>query len=296
MAGTFPFLTFTLILLTVATSVQSAPADFTDKDGAPMVLIQEGPFLRGSAEGQGDPDERPQRTITLSSFYMDRYEVTNRRYQVFLQATNHRVPEHCCDQSYNLWKGTDVAPKLLDHPVVNVDWHDAVAYCTWAGKRLPTEAEWEKAARGMEGREYPWGNQHDRMRANGVSYWSGTDFGSSDEAKAWWGSENGVGVIATKGVQGILTIPVIELEKGATPTGLMHMAGNVWEWTADWYDPKAYENMEDRNPKGSEGGEFKVHRGGSWLNHRGLLRSAVRDGSRPSMRNHGIGFRCAKNP
>jgi formylglycine-generating enzyme required for sulfatase activity len=280
-----------LLLLCFLSPVQAA--EFVGKDGAPTVLIAEGPFLRGSAEGQGDPDERPRRTITLSSYYIDRYEVTNRRYQVFMKATNHRVPEHCCDPSYNLWKGTEIAEKLLNHPVVNVDWHDAVAYCTWAGKRLPTEAEWEKAARGTDGREYPWGNQHDRMRANGASYWSGTDFGSADEAKAWWGSENGLGVIAVKGTQGILTLPVTELEKGATPTGLMHMAGNVWEWTADWYDPKAYESMEERDPKGPEGGEFKVHRGGSWLNHRGLLRSAVRDGSRPSMRNHGTGFRCA---
>ena len=284
-----------LIILIVSLLSPAQAAEFTGKDGAPMVLIAEGPFLRGSAESQGDPDEHPQRTITLSAFYLDRYEVTNRRYQVFLKATNHRVPEHCCDPSYNLWKGAEIAAKLLDHPVVNVDWHDAVAYCTWAGKRLPTEAEWEKAARGIEGREYPWGNQHDRMRANGVSYWSGTDFGSADETKSWWGSDNGTGVIATKGTQGTLTIPVTELEKGATPTGLMHMAGNVWEWVADWYDPKYYENSPDVNPKGSEGGEFKVHRGGSWLNHRGLLRSAVRDGSRSTMRNHGTGFRCAKD-
>jgi len=283
-----------LLLLYLLSPVQAA--EFTGKDGTPMVLIAEGPFLRGSAEGQGDPDEHPQRTISLSPFYIDRYEVTNRRYQAFLKASQHRTPEHCCDPSYNLWKRSDITPKLLDHPVVNVDWHDAAAYCTWTGKRLPTEAEWEKAARGTDGREYPWGNLLDRMRANGVSYWSGTDFGSTEEAKAWWGSENGTGVIATKGVQGILTVPVTELEKGATPSGLMHMAGNVWEWTADWYDPTSYENVEERNPKGPEGGEFKIHRGGSWLNHRGLLRSAVRDGSRPTMRNHGIGFRCAKNP
>jgi sulfatase modifying factor 1 len=282
-----------LILLLLSFPPPVEAAEFSGKDGAPMVLIAEGPFLRGSAEGQGDADEHPQRTITLSAFQIDKYEITNRRYQAFLKATQHRTPEHCCDPAYNLWTGDEIAEKLLDHPVVNVDWHDAVAYCAWAGKRLPTEAEWEKAARGTDGREYPWGNQLDRMRANGVSYWSGTDFGSSDEAKAWWGSENGSGVIATKGAQGILTIPVTELEKGATPTGLMHMAGNVWEWVADWYDPKAYESSRDANPKGSEGGEFKVHRGGSWLNHRGLLRSAVRDGSRPTMRNHGTGFRCA---
>lgn len=283
-----------LLVLFFLSPVQAA--DFTGKDGAPMVLIPEGPFLRGSPENQGDADEHPQRRIALSAFYIDRYEVTNRRYQAFLKATGHRVPEHCCDPSYNLWKGTEIAEKLLDHPVVNVDWHDAVAYCAWAGKRLPTEAEWEKAARGTDGREYPWGNEHDRMRANGVSFWAGTDFGSPEEAKAWWDSEHGATVLATKGTQGILTLPVTDLEKGATPTGLMHMAGNVWEWTADWYDPKYYENSEERDPKGPEGGEFKVHRGGSWLNHRGLLRSAVRDGSRPSMRNHGTGFRCAKTP
>ncbi len=285
-----------LIVLLIYLLSPAQAAEVTGKDGGPMVLIAEGPFLRGSPEGQGDADEHPQRTIILSSFYIDRYEVTNRRYQTFLKAAGHRVPEHCCDPSYNLWKGTEIDAKLLDHPVVNVDWHDALAYCIWAGKRLPTEAEWEKAARGADGREYPWGNQHDRMRANGVSYWSGTDFGSPEEAKAWFAGENGSGVIATKGVQGILTVPVTELEKGATPTGLMHMAGNVWEWTADWYDPKFYENMEERNPKGPEGGEFKVHRGGSWLNHRGLLRNAVRDGSRPSMKNHGTGLRCAKSP
>jgi len=283
-----------LLLASLLSPVQAA--EFTGKDGAPLVLIAEGPFLRGNPESQGDADEHPQCTITLSAFHIDKYEVTNRRYRTFLKATGHRLPEHCCDPSLNLWKGTGIAEKLLDHPVVNVDWHDAVAYCAWAGKRLPTEAEWEKAARGSDGREYPWGNQHDRMRANGVSYWSGTDFGSPEEARAWWDSENGAGVIATRGVQRILTLPVTELEKGATPDGLMHMAGNVWEWTADWYDPKAYESMEERDPKGPEGGEFKVHRGGSWLNHRGLLRSAVRDGSRPTMRNHGTGFRCVKTP
>jgi formylglycine-generating enzyme required for sulfatase activity len=277
----------------------SSPAWATEiigQDGAPMVLIEAGPFLRGSPEGQGDADEHTQRTITLSAFYIDRYEVTNRQYQAFLKATGHRIPEHCCNPAYNLWQGTSIDERLLDHPVVNVDWYDAVAYCTWAGKRLPTEAEWEKAARGTNGREYPWGNEQDRMRANGISYWAGTDIDSPEEAKAWLDSEQGQTVLAIKGIQGILTLPVTALERGATPTGLMHMAGNVWEWTADWYDPTYYEKAEAHDPKGPVAGEFKVHRGGSWLNHRGLLRSAARDGSRPTMRNHGIGFRCAKTP
>jgi formylglycine-generating enzyme required for sulfatase activity len=285
-----------ITLLLIAWLSPARAAEITGNDGAPMVLIEAGPFLRGSPESQGDADEHPQRPIMLSAFYIDRYEVTNRRYQAFLKATGHRVPEHCCNPSYNLWQGRSIAERLLDHPVVNVDWHDATAYCAWAGKRLPTEAEWEKAARGTDGWEYPWGNEHDRMRANGISYWAGTDFGTPEEAKAWWEGEHGQTVLAIKGTQGILTLPVTELERGATPTGLMHMAGNVWEWTADWYDPTYYEKAEARDPKGPEGGEFKVHRGGSWLNHRGLLRSAARDGSRPSMRNHGIGFRCAKTP
>jgi formylglycine-generating enzyme required for sulfatase activity len=285
-----------LIFLLICLLSPAQAAESTGKDGAPMVLIEEGPFLRGSPAGQGDADEQPQRTITLASFYIDRYEVTNRRYQIFLKATQHRTPEHCCDASYNLWKGTEIDPKLLDHPVVNVDWHDAEAYCRWSGKRLPTEAEWEKAARGTKGHAFPWGNQQDRMRANGASYWSGADFGSADEARAWWASENGTDVIKIKGIQGMLTLPVTELEKGATPTGLMHMAGNVWEWVGDWYDPAYYETSPEQNPQGPPGGDFKVTRGGSWLNHQYFLRTTARDGSRPTMRNHGTGFRCAKGP
>lgn len=264
---------------------------FVGRDGAPMVLIPEGPFLRGSPPGQGDPDEQPQRMIHLDAFYLDRYEITNRHYQAFLKATNHRAPEHCCDPSYNLWTSREIATELLDHPVVNVDWFDADAYCRWAGKRLPTEAEWEKAARGTEARLYPWGSQWDPTRANGVAYWAGRDFATADEAKIWWG-EAGAELLK-KGVQGILTLPVTALEAGATPTGLMHLAGNVWEWVADWYDPQYYAASPDQNPKGPEAGEYKVLRGGSWLNHRHLLRTTARDASRPTMRNHGTGFRCA---
>jgi formylglycine-generating enzyme required for sulfatase activity len=268
---------------------------FVGKDAAPMVVIPEGSFPRGNSPGQGDADEQPQRSIHLSAFYIDRFEVTNRRYQAFLKAMNHRIPEHCCDFSYNVWKGTEFPAVLADHPVVNVDWFDAEAYCKWAGKRLPTEAEWEKAAKGSEGRVFPWGNTWGRTRVNSAPYWAGKDFATAEDAKAWWG-DAGAEVIGKKGFQGMLTLPVTALEQGATPTGLMHMAGNVWEWVADWYDGSYYTVSPDGNPKGPEGGEYKVTRGGSWLNHQHLLRTTARDGARPSMRNHGTGFRCAQDP
>ncbi|WP_447975219.1 formylglycine-generating enzyme family protein [Nitrospira sp. Kam-Ns4a] len=278
-------------------SGEAAPAwagEGHGRDEAPMVLIPAGPFLRGSPAGQGDPDEQPQRTIELDAFYLDQHEVTNRRYQAFLKATGHRVPEHCCDPGYNLWQGTEIAPALLDHPVVNVDWFDAEAFCRWAGKRLPTEAEWEKAARGADGRLYPWGNEWDRTRANGVAYWAEKDFATPEEAKAWW-ADSGAEIIERRGIHGLLTLPVTALEAGATPTGILHLAGNVWEWVADWYDPAAYAAAPAKNPKGPAAGEYKVTRGGSWLNHRHFLRTTARDGSRPLMRNHGTGFRCAKD-
>ncbi|HXF94123.1 MAG TPA: formylglycine-generating enzyme family protein [Nitrospiraceae bacterium] len=281
------------LLLAVATTAQAG--EFVGADGAPMALIAEGPFLRGSAAGQGDPDEEPQRTIMLNAFYIDKYEVTNRRYQVFLKATAHRTPEHCCDPSYNVWRGTEIDPVLLDHPVVNVDWFDAEAYCKWAGKRLPTEAEWEKAARGPKGRLYPWGNAWDPKRANGASHWAGNDFASPAEVAAWW-ADAGAALLAEKGIRGMLTLPVTALESGATPEGVMHLAGNLWEWVADWYDPAYYAAAPERNPPGPETGDYKVLRGGSWLNHRRMLRTTARDGSRPTTRNHGTGFRCVRSP
>lgn len=284
-----------LLALSVAAVAPTGAGARAETEPAPMVLIPEGSFLRGSPEGQGDADEHPQRSIHLEAFYLDRFEVTNRRHQAFLKATGHRAPEHCCDPNYNLWKGTEIDSSLLEHPVVNVDWDDAQAYCRWAGKRLPTEAEWEKAAKGGKGRIFPWGSTWDRTRANAAAYWAGQDFATPEEAKAWWAGAGG-DLIAKKGIHGMLTLPVTALEYGATPSGqLMHMAGNVWEWVGDWYSPTSYAESPERNPRGPETGEYKVLRGGSWLNHQYLLRNSVRDGSRPAMRNHGTGFRCAQD-
>ncbi len=263
-------------------------------ESGPMIHVAAGPFFRGAPETQGDPDEHPQRQIYISGFSIDQFEVTNRQYQAFVQASGHRTPEHCCDTSYNLWTGATVLERQLDHPVTNVDWFDAQAFCAWAKKRLPTEAEWEKAARGSQGRLFPWGDVWDPRKVNGAAYWAGRDFETADGAKAWW-ADAGNELLGQKGDHGMLTLPVSALPEGATPEGVMHLAGNVWEWTADWYEATYYELAPDRDPGGPAEGAYKVTRGGSWLNHRHLLRTTARDGARPSMRNHGTGFRCARS-
>jgi formylglycine-generating enzyme required for sulfatase activity len=147
------------------------PATGTDIP-ADMALIPPGEFTMGTAEGSdGFPDERPERRIFLSGYFLDRFEVTNEAYAAFVLATGHRAPANA-SQAATLWINNRPIPGIEHHPIVNVSWEDADAYCRWAGKRLPTEAEWEKAARGTDGRRYPWGNDWDFSRANSASYWA----------------------------------------------------------------------------------------------------------------------------
>ena len=244
------------------------PKTATGRDGAPLNLIPAGEFLMGTSisNRDGGRDEYPERRIFLDAFYMDSLEVTNGRYLEFVKATGHRLPEHPRDKKLTLWQGPTVPAAFKDHPVVNVDWHDAAAYCAWAGRRLPTEAEWERAARGTTGRRFPWGDaEPTRTLANYLNQW-----------------RNGAGLE-----------PVGSHPQGASPEGVQDLQGNVWEWVADWYDLHYYESGPARNPKGPDAGTRKVFRGSGWESEAPLLRSAHRLNSDPQNRNHSLGFRCA---
>jgi hypothetical protein len=192
--------------------------NITGKDGAPMALIPAGEFQIGSPDGEGDNNEHPRHRVSLDAFYMDKFEVTVARYAEFVRSTNRAKPAY--------WNQVD-SRKYGKLPVVGVDWRDAEAYCRWAGKRLPTEAEWEKAARGTDGRTYPWGNEPPTPRLANFDKWIAKN--SYDKRLA----------------------PVDSYEVGKSPYGLHHMAGNVWKWTADWYDEHYYEKSPPQNPKGS---------------------------------------------
>jgi formylglycine-generating enzyme required for sulfatase activity len=224
------------------------PQEKTGKDGAPMMLVPEGEFTMGSGSVI--------RRVHVDAFYMDKYEVTNARYGKFLKATGRQAPNNSADNR-------------IDRPVTGVSWEDAGAYCRWAGKRLPAEAEWEKAARGTDGRLYPWGN--DPPDAKLANY--------KQERNSSGGGLAAVG----------------SFEAGKSPYGLYDMAGNVWEWVADWYDQDYYRHGPNRNPRGPESGEEKVIRGGSWDFQAQSLLVVARMSFEPTMRSGFIGFRCAQD-
>lgn len=263
-----------------------------------MTLIPAGEFLMGNPAGSdGLPDEQPQRLISLSPFWIDRYEVTNEAYARFVLATGHRAPENANPAS-TLWENNRPISGIDTHPVVNVSWDDAVAYCSWAGKRLPTEAEWEKAARGTDGRLYPWGNDWDLTKANSASYWAGRtiDFQSGADWESFWMKGEGAQIAKTKGLKGeVLTLPVGSFPEGISPYGLHDMAGNVAEWVQDWYNPNYYKEAPLSAPQGPPRGAIKGMRGGSWLKPVISLRVSDRDWGLMDSRPSGTGIRCAKD-
>lgn len=261
-------------LLTVAADQPSGEPRGADgssvplgKDAAPMVLVPEGEFTMGSNDGLGN--ERPEHKVLLDSYYIDQFEVTISRYAKFLKETGHPAPPLWDEESVNT---------AGDRPAVGLTWQDAVTYCKWAGKRLPTEAEWEKAARGTDGRRYPWGNMQPFVdianynRGQWVSY-----------AITLIPVETVGGMSVRHGTKG----------GGQSPYGAFQMAGNAAEWVADWYDRGYYQKSPDRNPKGPAEGERRVIRGGSWVDLPAGVRSTVRVSAEPDFRDLTLGARCA---
>jgi formylglycine-generating enzyme required for sulfatase activity len=223
-----------------------------------MVSIPAGPFIRGT--NNGGFDERPQRTLVLSAFAIDRYEVTNFQYQQFVDATGHRKSGPPARYAKNMSKMLSI-----NQPVVYVSWEDAEAYCHWKGRRLPTEAEWEKAMRGSDGRLWPWGNVEQPNGAN------------------WARVQDGHEVSAIVG-----TVPTDK-----SPYGVMDGAGNVMEWVDDWYAERYFEEASEQNPQSPDYGVFRVLRGGGYATTGADIRITSRSKMVADFRDETIGFRCA---
>jgi len=247
------------------------------KDGSKLILIPAGEFTMGSPEGKGYKDEHPQHKIYLDAYYIGKYEVTNEQFARFVRETDYRA---YAERKSNIWKvdlwNTYYNSGTADHPVICITWEDAVAYCKWAGLRLPTEAEWEKAVRGTDGRKYPWGKEWDKKRCN------------------WWKGPNLSGMADLNNSRG--TLPVGSFPGGTSPYGCMDMLGNVWEWCGDWYGENYYKNSLQSNPEGPESDSYRVVRGGSWgTNYPVRLRCAYRGGDYPVIGGLNCGFRVARS-
>ena len=238
---------------------KSAPAN--------MVLIPEEKFQMGSDNKTSKQiDEKPFHEVLLSAYYIDKFEVSNRQYKKFITATGYPAPfvnNKDWAKPFN-WINNNYPKNKADFPVVLVSWEDATAYAKWAGKRLPTEAEWEKAARGgLVNNAYPFGNG---IRFNQASFDKGY-------------------------VRGRKVEPIGSYQ--ANPYGIFDMSGNVWEWCQDWYSEKYYQSSPYKNPPGPDNGTYKVFRGGSWISDKKYLRCANRGKNTPGYKSPSLGFRCA---
>jgi formylglycine-generating enzyme required for sulfatase activity len=236
------------------------PTDFTQVGGAQMRLIPAGEFIMGNANF--DDDEKPVHTVYLDAYYIDAYEVTNAAYQTCVDAGACKPPLQTGSLTRAKYFGD---PDYANYPVLYMDWDRANAFCTWRGARLPTEAEWEKAARGTDGREHPWGG------GVGCSY---ANYGDCQPDSTEVGS----------------------YPAGVSPYGIFDMAGNVWEWVADWYWPNYYSKAPLKNPSGPPSGDSHVIRGGSFLATPDLLRVSHRAAYLPEDFYVYVGFRCALTP
>ncbi len=272
-----------------AGSIQRSAADDMDQ-----VYIPEGQFQMGSASEGALPDVKPQHAVYLDAYWMDQTEVTNKQFMSFVEATGYRTTAEEIGQSWVFelgnwreaegvnWRhprgqNTDLEGRG-DHPVIHISWQDARAYCEWAGRRLPTEAEWEKAAGGTELIQYPWGDQPaDGKRAN---------FADQALSAKWSNMDVDDGFARTA--------PVASYEEGASPYGVHDMAGNVYEWVQDWYQWDYYARSPYRNPTGPESGKHRSVRGASWVSKASNYAVYSRVSLPPQYTIQDTGFRCAQ--
>ncbi len=275
--------------LTLASSALTGPRPFQRQSGGPgskddtlgMALIPAGEFWMGRNQlwlvdelGWNERDrldDRPVHLVYVDAFYIDRYETSNEDYQRFVEASGHRTPFH--------WAGGKIPSGKDRHPAYNISWDDADAYCKWMGKRLPTEAEWERAARGgLDKKLYPWGDQLTLPPQGSAT--SATTPAQNVKA-AHSGSPRGPAAI------------------GSYPPNvfdLYDVTGNVWEWVSDWYDRDYYSGSPDRNPRGPSKGIYRVFRGGGWSDsdERNLM-VHYRNYTDAATRSPTIGVRCARS-
>ena len=254
-----------------------------EKDGMTQAYVPAGPFLLGSDDAIARPDEKPRHITNLDDYWIDLTDVTNAMFQKFTAATAYEteaakdgvgfayvggkwVDVQGADWLHPQGPSSDIA-NLSNHPVVQVTWTDALRYCQWAGRHLPTEAQWEKAARGRDGRPYPWGSGAPSVRM--------LNFNQENHG----------------------TTQVGMYIKGASPYGALDMAGNVWNWTLDWYDEQYYSGSPPvKNPLGPLNGQMRVLRGGSWFDGEERVRTTARYPLDPHSRGSNVGFRCASAP
>ena len=250
-----------ILLFLIPASLTAAGVQPTE-----MITIAPGKFTMGSSEKDIEwaaktffsesldyyRDETPAHTVDLPAYKIDKTEVTVQQYRLYMERTGKPAPKYMDNKRFN----------QKHQPVVGVTWQEAADYCATMGKRLPTEAEWEKAARGADRRYYPWGNEPDNTRSNVR------------------GKRDGYRYSAPVGID----------KRGASPYGILDMAGNAWEWTADWYQP----HPGNTHPNDFYGKQFKIIKGGSWFSNMDLARIPVRGKSLPNRRSNYIGFRCAK--
>ena len=285
----FEFFVFSLLMSCFFYSLALAEPKIKKSlsDGAFLVLVPTGSFVIGS--NNGDNDEKPKRKIYVNSFWIDQHELSASRFARFVIQTRYKttaekkgwswVWDSTLKKGRGWWKKEKGASwknpkgsssdwkKIPDQPVSQVTWFDANSYCSWAGREMPTEAQWERAARGDDERIFPWGNQRDPRNAN------------------LKGKKDGYSGVS----------PVGSFPKGASVFGVLDMSGNVWEWVADWYASTHYQSIKLKNPLGPLKGKKKVIRGASWGSKLSWSRVSNRYSRNRNYRNNKIGFRCVLN-